>query len=90
MHTGNYLNFKSNHPIHPKRDVIKSISDRAKQLCSEDTLGPELNTLGEDLTVNGYPRNFIEYVMKNDRNDNIGTNEPIRYIPVHQGNNWKS
>ena len=52
-HTGNYLNFKSNHPMHHKRAVIKSLSDRAKRSCSEDTLGPELNTIGEDLAVNG-------------------------------------
>ena len=81
-HTDNYWNFQSNHPMHHKRDVIKSISDRAKRLCSEDTLGPELNTMGEALAVNGYPRSFIEYVMKNNRNDNIGTNEPIRYVPA--------
>ena len=81
-HTGNYLNFKNNHPMHHKRAVIKSLSDRAKRLCSEDTLGPELNTIGEDLAVNGYPRSFVESVMKNNRNDNISTNEPIRYIPA--------
>ena len=81
-HTGNYFNFKSNHPMHHKRNFIKSLSDRAKRLCSEDTLGPELNTIGEDLAVNGYPRSFVESVMKNNRNDNIGTNEPIRYVPA--------
>ena len=66
-HTGNYLNFRSNHPMHHKRAVIKSLSDRAKQLCSEDSLGPELNTIGEDLAVNGYPRSFIESVMNNNK-----------------------
>ena len=82
IRTANYFNFKSNHPMHHKRAVIKSLSDRAKRLCSEDTLGPELNTIGEDLAVNGYRRSFIESVMKNNRSDNIGTNEPIRYVPA--------
>ena len=53
--------------MHHKRAVIKSLSDRAKRLCSEDTLGPELNAIGEDLAVNGYPRSFIESKMKNNR-----------------------
>ena len=79
---GVHSTFKSNHPMHHKRAVIKSLSDIAKRLCIEDTLGPELNTIGEDLAVNGYPRSFVESVMKNNRNDNISTNKPIRYIPA--------
>ena len=68
--------------MHHKRAVITSLSDRAKRLCSEDTLGPELNAISEDLAVNGHHRSFIKSVMNNNRNGNIGTREPIRYVPA--------
>ena len=37
--TGNYLNFDSYHPIAHKRAVVKSLVDRAKNLCDEDMYG---------------------------------------------------
>jgi hypothetical protein len=32
-HTGQYLNFKSDHPPHVKRGLIKNLYDRAATIC---------------------------------------------------------
>ena len=42
-HTGNYLKFDSNHPLNHKRAVVKSLVDRANNLCSASELEQEIN-----------------------------------------------
>jgi hypothetical protein len=34
-HTGWYLNFKSNHPPHVKREIIQRLHNRASTICQE-------------------------------------------------------
>lgn len=67
-HTGSYLNFASNNPKSHKRAVVKSLMDRAKNLCSQDQLPKELQTVKSTLRKNGYPNHFI-------RNQNV---PPVR------------
>ena len=59
-HTGNYLKFQSNHPKCHKRAVVKSLTDRAKKLCSADNLEGEMKMIESTLKQNGYPRHFIQ------------------------------
>ncbi|PNF42699.1 hypothetical protein B7P43_G14177 [Cryptotermes secundus] len=63
-HTGQYLNFNSNHPPHVKRGLIKSLHDRASTICQDRRdLVREINNLRHDLQLNGYPKGFIDSVI---------------------------
>ncbi|XP_023718596.1 uncharacterized protein LOC111870496 [Cryptotermes secundus] len=60
-HTGQYLNFNSNHPPHVKRGLIKSLHDRASTICQDRRdLAREINNLRHDLQLNGYSKGFID------------------------------
>ena len=43
--TGNYLSFDSYHSIAHERAVVKSVIDRAKNLCDEDTYSNEMKII---------------------------------------------
>src|SRR5436190_21046522 len=54
-HTGQYLNFTSNHQKTVKVGVAYSLFDRAKSLCSnENSLKSELKDVENDLLKKGY------------------------------------
>ena len=55
----NYLKFTSNHPMQAKRSVVKSLQDRATNLCSVDNVQDEETKIKEILKENGYPRKFL-------------------------------
>src|SRR5436190_22366147 len=60
-HTGQYLNFSSNHQKTAKEGVAYSLFDRAKTLCSnENSLKVELKKVENDLLKNGYPQSIIK------------------------------
>ena len=63
--TNNYLKFNSNNPIVHKKAVAKSLSDRAKNLCSEENLQEDLETVKICLKNNGYTKSFIENTNRN-------------------------
>jgi hypothetical protein len=63
-HTGWYLNFKSNHPLHVKRGFIQSPHNRASTICQEQQDSViEISKLRRDLQPNGYPQQFIDFVI---------------------------
>ena len=43
--TDNYLKFQSNHPKCQRRAIVKSLTDRAKKLCSADNLEGEMKMI---------------------------------------------
>jgi predicted GIY-YIG superfamily endonuclease/uncharacterized protein (UPF0335 family) len=64
-HTGQYLNFQSNHQKSVKEGVAYSLFDRAKSLCSNnDDLKVEIQKIEQDLVQNGYPQNIIKKCKK--------------------------
>jgi uncharacterized protein (UPF0335 family) len=73
-HTGQYLHFKSDHPQHVKRGVVRSLIDRAKVICqNQKDFNKEVKIIKHDLTLNGYPQRVIDSVMKSRKNNNPST-----------------
>ncbi|XP_054260153.1 uncharacterized protein LOC128984810 [Macrosteles quadrilineatus] len=73
-HTGQYLNFQSNHQISVKEGVAYSLFDRAKSICSnQDELKDEIKKVEQDLASNGYPRSIINKCKKD-----MATREPLQ------------
>ncbi|CAH8432023.1 unnamed protein product [Dicrocoelium dendriticum] len=62
--TGQYMNFHSFAPLSQKRTLVRTLTDRAYKICSEDTIKAELARIKEALLENGYPERFIETHMK--------------------------
>ena len=55
-----YLHFKSHHPTHVKRGVVRCLHDRAiGNISTQDNLQKEDDHLARVLKQNGYPANFI-------------------------------
>ena len=88
-HTGQYLNFESNHQKSVKEGVAYSLFDRAKSLCSHnDGKLEEIKKVEHDLAKNGYPRSIINKCKK-DREKTVEseiqtekfTNMSIPYVP---------
>jgi hypothetical protein len=66
-HTGQYLNFNSNHPPHVKRGLIQSLHNRASTIRQErQDLFNEISSLGCDLQLNSYPQVFIDSVVNSN------------------------
>ncbi len=64
-HTGQYLNFLSNHQKSVKEGVAYSLFDRAKSLCSDqDGKLEEFKKVESDLANNGYPQSMINKCKK--------------------------
>ena len=59
-HTDRYLHFDSYHLTHVKRDVVRCLHDRAREIIStQDNLQKEVDNLARVLKQKGYPANFI-------------------------------
>jgi hypothetical protein len=54
-HTGQYLNFNSNHPLHVKRGLIQSLQNRASTICQEQDMVKKISSLRSDLQLRDYP-----------------------------------
>ena len=60
-HTGQYINYYSHQPKSVKTSVIKTLTKRAKLLCSEkDDLENELHYITTTMELNDFPRNLIQ------------------------------
>jgi hypothetical protein len=58
-HTGQYLNFNSNHPPHVKRGIVHSLHDRATTICKDWQDLLKVNNLRCDLQLSGYSQGFF-------------------------------
>ena len=59
-HTDRYLNFRSHHPNHVRRGLVRCLYDRARKvITSPDSLRREEKHLENVLKLNGYPTPFI-------------------------------
>jgi hypothetical protein len=61
-HTGRYPIFKSNDSPLAKRSLIQIIHKNASTICQEQDRSNEVNCLGRDLQLSGYPQGFIDSV----------------------------
>ena len=69
-HTGQYLNFSSNHSSNTKHGIVRTLVDRALTICnSEDTLQEEINNIKSDLTRNGYPAKLADQTLEKRKNN---------------------
>ena len=93
-HTGQYINYYSNQPKSVKTSVIKTLTKRAKLLCSEkDDLEKELQYITTTMELNDFPRNLVKKTIGNTLNamekrtkENTIENEPIPlFLPYEKG-----
>ncbi|XP_054259833.1 uncharacterized protein LOC128984527 [Macrosteles quadrilineatus] len=67
-HTGQYLNFQSNHQISVKEGVAYSLFDRAKSICSnQDELKDEIKKVEQDLDILCYLERLAQVFRWNFR-----------------------
>ena len=92
--TNKYLNFKSHHPIHVKRGVVKSLFDRARKVTnSSKELYQEQQHLHQILAGNGYSESIIRSgsikssAPAKGKSDNIDLDHktPVLVIPYVSG-----
>ncbi|CAH8864025.1 unnamed protein product [Trichobilharzia szidati] len=61
--TGQYTHFLSFVPLKYKRNLIKCLVNRVREICSDECLDEELNNIKRLLSENGYPEKFIDKNM---------------------------
>ncbi|MES9973352.1 MAG: reverse transcriptase domain-containing protein [Candidatus Thiodiazotropha sp.] len=61
---GQYTNFHSFVPLQRKRNLVKTLAYRARNICSDDTIVEELDFVSKALMENGYPPKFVQMHMK--------------------------
>ncbi|CAH8493014.1 unnamed protein product [Dicrocoelium dendriticum] len=62
--TGQYTHFASFVPMSQKRNLVRCLTERARKICTEDTLSDELSFIRSVLEQNGYPDKFIRRHME--------------------------
>ena len=68
---GQYTHFNSFVPLRYKRNLVRCLSSRARNICTDDTLNEELQFIGSTLRENGYPDQFISKNIKHKSNEPI-------------------
>ena len=58
--TGLYQNFLSFCPMQYKRGLVRTLFNRARRICTVDTLPTELQLITDTLKKNNYPEKFIQ------------------------------
>nr|VZI46743.1 unnamed protein product [Spirometra erinaceieuropaei] len=58
--SGQYTNFASFVPLQQKRNLVRCLAQRARKICSTDSIEEELRKIQDFLRENGYPERFIE------------------------------
>ncbi|CAH8435813.1 unnamed protein product [Dicrocoelium dendriticum] len=61
---GQYIHFASFVPISQKRNLVRCLTERARRICTDDTLSDELSFIRNVLERNGYPEKFIQRHME--------------------------
>ena len=60
-HTGQYINFQSNQPFHVKLSTIKTLTRRAKLICTDKSdFQEEINYVQKTMEMNEFPKNIVE------------------------------
>ena len=59
--SNSYLHFESASPIEQKRTLVKTLFNRARRICTSDTLPSTEEKIKKDLMMNSYPVAFIDY-----------------------------
>ncbi|BHF72983.1 hypothetical protein SprV_0401605600 [Sparganum proliferum] len=57
--SGQYTNFASFVPLQQKRNLVRCLAQRARKICSTDSIEEELRKIQGLLRENGYPDRFI-------------------------------
>nr|VZI15882.1 unnamed protein product [Spirometra erinaceieuropaei] len=57
--SGQYMNFASFVPFQQKRNLVRCLAQRARKICSTDSIEEELRKIQDFLRENGYPDRFI-------------------------------
>ncbi|BHF82949.1 hypothetical protein SprV_0802608900 [Sparganum proliferum] len=57
--SGQYTNFASFVPLQQKRNLVRCLAQRARKICSTDSIEEELRKIQDLLRENGYPDRFI-------------------------------
>jgi len=88
-HTNLYLQHSSHHHPANKQSVLKSLTDRARTLCDQDSLQQELDFLTSVFKMNGYSPQQINRAMEQTRPTSPATNKedkPVStaYLPYAQ------
>ena len=82
-HTGQYLNFKSNHPKHVKIGIAKCLFSRAEKICStHDAKSIEFERINNDLRASGFPEPLIKKAIKDFQNKSDKLNGNADKPPV--------
>ncbi|BHF85809.1 hypothetical protein SprV_1002898200 [Sparganum proliferum] len=55
-----YANFASFVPLQQKRNLVRCLAQRARKICSTDSIEEDLRKIQDFLRENGYPERFIE------------------------------
>jgi len=76
--SGKFLDFDSYHHTTHKRNVILSLKNRAKKICSENILAHENKLINEQLKNNGYPKSFLNKTKINTQIQQAS--QQFRYI----------
>ncbi len=57
--SGQYTHFASFVPLNFKRNLVRCLTQRAKRICSSDSIDEELKTVEGVFRENGYPSRFV-------------------------------
>ena len=57
---GQYTHFSNFVPLQHKRNLVRCLVQRARNICTDDTLDDELAFIHNTLRLNGYPDRFID------------------------------
>ena len=85
-HTNLYLHQKSHHHPANKHSVLSSLVHRAKTLCDQESLAPELTFLTNVFKQNGYSHQQIQRAIKPATRTNKTEDKPTStaYLPYTQ------
>ena len=69
-HTGQYINYNSNQPMSVKLSALRSLTKRAKIICTQEKdLAEELNYIAKTMELNDFPVPLINRTIKQTLNN---------------------
>ena len=92
-HTGQYINFNSNQPLPVKLSTIKTLTKRAKTICTnQEDLNNELKYIQRTMELNDFPTKLVTKTIKKTLSSH-NKNKKVReedhsinlYLPYEKG-----